>query len=358
MRKKEEISETGSKFADGLLMPIIAVGAVFLFIILSFYAYDSVMKNKKNNELVVLDGDDSTFKVEPKDPGGMEVEHKDKEVFNTVSGQDESIEEKDLNIEQQEQPVSKEQLSESENTDGKIELPSQVGDKSVFVIKPKEAPKFNEAIVMNKDSEIIQMAENKTQNAIEEVKKQAEQQAEKSVEVTPDASDEVSGLNTSPLDDKSKQPEVKAEVTKAENIKSVEAPKKEAPAEIKAEVTKVKDAKTGENKTVVMFKDKPKSMGGKEVSKPLAISNSKQKGSYYVQVSSHTSSEEAKSAWTKLSSKYKSDIAGYKNNITEAEVGGKTFYRLSFGPFDDRAVASTSCGILKAKGQDCIIQKY
>jgi cell division septation protein DedD len=351
MRKKEEISETGSKFADGLLMPIIAVGAVFLFIVLSFYAYDSVMKNKTNNQIVVLDGDESSFKVEPKDPGGMQVQHKDKEVFNTVSGTQETIDEESLNIQQQEQPISKEEISGSEENKN-IQLPSQVGEKSVFVIKPKEAPKFNESLVVNKDSQIIEMAENQTQNAIEEVKKQAEKQAENIIEESSDKleedvniiSDEVVGLN--PQNNiKDKEIDKIVEVKKSENN------------EVKAEVTKVKDNTTGENKTVVMFKDKPKSMGGAE-SKQAAPKADSQKDSYYVQVSSHTSAAEAKVAWGKISSKYKAETSGFKNNITEAEVGGKTFYRLSFGPFADRASASTSCGILKAKGQDCIIQKY
>lgn len=344
MRKKEEIQESGSKFADGLLMPILAVGAVFLFIILSFYAYDSVMKNKNNNEIVVLDGEAGEFKVAPQDPGGMEVEHKDKEVFNTVSGEQEAIDEESLNIQEQEQPVSKEQLSESGEKE-KIALPSQAGERSVFVIKPKEAPKFTESIVMNKDNKIIEMAENKTQNAIKEVKKQAEQKAELAENEAKIISDEVVGLNI-PEGDNKKSVDDLIEVKKS----SVEEEK----AEVKAEVTKIKDDITGENKTVVMFKDKPKSMDNSKQN----TNTTSEKGSYFVQVSSHTSEAEAKSAWGKISSKYKADVAGYKNNITKAEVGGKTFFRLSFGPFNNRASASTSCGILKAKGQDCIIQKY
>jgi predicted membrane protein len=59
----EDIQETGNRFADGLLLPIFAVAAVFLFIVLCFYAYNHVMKNKNSNEDIILDGEESDFKV-------------------------------------------------------------------------------------------------------------------------------------------------------------------------------------------------------------------------------------------------------------------------------------------------------
>ncbi len=157
--------------------------------------------------------------------------------------------------------------------------------------------------------------------------------------------------------------EVKQEVAeepKPVEIKSeeptVEEVKKQVENAVKTEVTKETDKRTGEEKTVIEFKQKPKSMGGG--SAPAAAPASSGAGSYYVQVSSHSTRAEANSAWLKFVKSHSSEVGGKKSNVTEANVSGKTFYRLSFGPFSDKSDASTKCGILKANGQDCIIQKY
>ena len=92
-------------------------------------------------------------------------------------------------------------------------------------------------------------------------------------------------------------------------------------------------------------------------SRSNAASSAASKGSYFVQVSSSPSKAEAESSWKRISEKFSVEVKGSNKNIVEAEVKGKTYYRLSFGPFADKDAASTKCGVLKTKGQDCIVQK-
>lgn len=335
MEPRDEVNETGNRFADGLLMPIFAVGAVFLFIILCFYAYNNVMKNKNNDEVIILDGDSGSFKVAPKDPGGMEVEHTDKEVFNTVTGMQENIDSSSVSVENEEAPVTQEQLaakSEGSEVPAMPADPTHTNpDANGVAAVPAEAP--SEVPAVAEDA-----APSETATITDPFAAADAAPAETPVAVAP-----------------------KVEEKKTQEPKPVEITSEEAPVDVKKEVSNVKtevkketDDKTGESKTVIQFKAQPKSMGGKAIA-PTASSGA---GSYYVQVSSHSTRAEANASWLKFAKNHSSDIGSKSNNITEATVSGKTYYRLSFGPFADRAEASTKCGILKAKGQDCIVQKY
>ncbi len=345
MEEREDIKETGNRFADGLLMPIFAVGAVFLFIILCFYAYNNVMKNKNNgDQVIILEGDDGGFKVAPVDPGGMEVEHKDKEVFNTVTGQAEDLAAGDVNVEKTEAPVTHDELAAG--TEGQVSAVSYdpASDTSTVIINPSEQAEGSPA-------EIPAVPE-------EAAVPVAAPAAEDAVKIQdPFANNEVTESSapvSAPKEEKkAEQPEKEvAPVVMNSESPSVEEVRKEVETSVKTEVSKETDKATGESTTVIKFKDKPKSMGGATVSPAAAA------GSYYVQISSHSTRSEANSAWVKFVKTHSSDVGGKSNNVTEASVSGKTFYRLSFGPFSDRSDASTKCGILKAKGQDCIIQKY
>ncbi len=315
-----EDQATGNRFADGLLMPIFAVAAVFLFVILCFYAYNHVMKNKNSGEVVILQGDDAGFKVAPKDPGGMEVAHTEKAVFNTVTGEAENINEGSVKLEQGEEPVSHEQLAAGAVGNDDHSTPQT----SSVVLNQSGQEDVPPAIVAGGDADVGLAPE---------------------TDVQADIHDNAGAVE---LFESAEMPATTTSVTPAATASAPAKPAAQPQKLVKAEVKKEAD------KTVVKFKEVPKSLGGGA----NAAASSSGSGSFYVQVSSHSSRAEAESAWGKISSRYSSEVSGKSKNITEANVSGKTFYRLSFGPFSDRSAASTKCGILKAKGQDCIIQKY
>jgi hypothetical protein len=330
--------QSGNKLADGLLLPIFAVAAVFLFIILCFYAYNNVMKNKDNKEVVELQGDSSDFKVAPQDPGGMEVEHTDKAVFNTVTGQQENTDGK-VNVEQQEQAISAEQLAaSSEGVSSGV--PTQGDETTHSTISISGDPEPTEAgMEADEATRTSTVSEDATPESVSNVSSNEAK---------------LNALKTENTKIAKGEPVVKVIAKKDENaMKPITSSVDTSKAKVKAEVKKEINKETGESKTVVNFKEAPKSMKGAT----LAPSSGGGSGSYFVQVSSHSSRAEADASWAKIEKQYGNEIGNSAKHIAEANVKGKTYYRLSFGPFADRGAASTKCGILKAKGQDCIIQK-
>ncbi len=316
--------ETGNRFADGLLMPIFAVAAVFLFVILCFYAYDHVMKNKKSGDIVVLDEDNSSFKVAPQDPGGMQVEHTDKAVFNTVTGQKENIDDAKVNVQDSEKAISPAQLSDSVDNADKS---STVTIDANNMQEPSQPKILGDAVSADKS------------------------EPDASASIKEDSSiDEASAALKDDTVTATVQPSTANSTITAPTSASQEDQAKNKP--VQAVVSKETDKSTGESKTIINFHDQPKSLAAK------SGSSGTETGKFYVQISSHSSKSDADAAWKSFSQKYSAEIGKHSKNVTEAEVKGKTFYRLSFGPFADRSAASTQCGILKAKGQDCIIQKF
>ncbi len=332
-KRPEEMEPSNGKFGDGLLLPIFAVAAVFLFVVLCFYAYSNVMKNKNGGEVVMLNGDDSSFKVAPQDPGGMQVEYTDKAVFNTVIGTEENTG-GEIKVESQEAPVSQEQLAA--NVDGAAApvaadaAPAVVneGETSANVVVPEDAAPSasGEAVIPENTND----------------------DNTKTVTIAEDAAPVM------PENKEVSETEEKLKALKAEIAAPKKVELKEQESRVNAEVKKETNKETGETKTIVNFREPPKSMK----KTPTSMASSPTSGAFYVQLSAHTSREEADSSWKDAKAKYSAEIGNYSKNISEAEVKGKKYYRLSFGPFSDRGLASTKCGILKAKGKDCIIQKY
>lgn len=91
---------------QSLLLPIFAVISVVIFVALCWYAYNNFIIGSKKNGAVYIKADKSPIKIKPSDPGGLQVDHKDKQIFNTITGTDEN-EMKKVNIIKEEQPVNK-----------------------------------------------------------------------------------------------------------------------------------------------------------------------------------------------------------------------------------------------------------
>ena len=74
-----------------------------------------------------------------------------------------------------------------------------------------------------------------------------------------------------------------------------------------------------------------------------------------VQLGSYPSEAGANAEWAALSKRF-GYLAGLTKSIQQAEVNGKTYYRLRVAA-GDAAAASTLCGKLKVAGEDCIIAR-
>lgn len=91
---------------QSLLLPIFAIISVIIFIALCWYAYNNFIIGSKKNGAVYIKADKSPIKIKPTDPGGMQVDHTDKQIFNTINGTDES-EKQEVKIIKEEEPINK-----------------------------------------------------------------------------------------------------------------------------------------------------------------------------------------------------------------------------------------------------------
>ena len=76
-------------------------------------------------------------------------------------------------------------------------------------------------------------------------------------------------------------------------------------------------------------------------------------GDHGVQIAATSSETTANSEWAKLLKAYPDMLAGGQKLIQQADVNGKTVYRLRVGSFASKADAATFCAAFKAKGGNC-----
>ena len=76
-------------------------------------------------------------------------------------------------------------------------------------------------------------------------------------------------------------------------------------------------------------------------------------GDHVVQIAATSSETTANSEWAKLLKAYPDMLAGGQKLIQQADVNGKTVYRLRVGSFASKADAATFCAAFKAKGGNC-----
>jgi cell division protein FtsN len=76
---------------------------------------------------------------------------------------------------------------------------------------------------------------------------------------------------------------------------------------------------------------------------------------YVLQIGAYKSQADAEGAWKTYQAKHAALLAGYTDNVQQADLGEKgTWYRLRIGGFADREVATALCDRLKADGGACI----
>ena len=76
-------------------------------------------------------------------------------------------------------------------------------------------------------------------------------------------------------------------------------------------------------------------------------------GDHVVQIAATSSEATANSEWAKFLKTYPDLLTGGEKFIQQADVNGKTVYRLRVGSFASKADAATFCAAFKAKGGNC-----
>jgi cell division protein FtsN len=78
-------------------------------------------------------------------------------------------------------------------------------------------------------------------------------------------------------------------------------------------------------------------------------------GTYVLQIGAYKSQADAEAAWKTYKTRHAALVAGYSDNILQADLGEKgIWYRLRIGGLSDKEVATALCDRLKADGGACI----
>ena len=80
-------------------------------------------------------------------------------------------------------------------------------------------------------------------------------------------------------------------------------------------------------------------------------------GSYVVQLASVGKLSLVEPGWKRFKTSYDDLLSGFALHTEEAEVSGKTYYRIQTGPFSTKEDAIALCTKLKARDQDCFVTK-
>ncbi len=81
-------------------------------------------------------------------------------------------------------------------------------------------------------------------------------------------------------------------------------------------------------------------------------------GEYGLQLVSHRTEASANRAWSPISTKFRTLLAGKEPVIEMATVKGKQYYRLKVGPYYDKKIAVDTCKQLVLSHQDCLVSDY
>ena len=289
--KKEEMRRSKSVFL-GIVGGVILAGIVGKLILAPQYQADS------EKDIPVIRRPQTAIRVQPNEPGGMDIPNQDKSVYNIIEKKD----------------------------DNGVEnlLPPPEAPK-LPVIAAQDLPEVNDKILdesstLPEAEKIIQKAEAKTAVTTAEIIKKAEETA--------------------------------PEPVKEEKVVQAQP----AAAEVKAPVETAKvEVKTAEAKTVEPKTEKAEPEKKAPVAQPTSHAKAVA-GDWQIQLMSSPNKAAVVKAQSDLGKKYK--IADLPFEIESAVLDmNKTFYRLKTGAFKNRADADKVCNDIKALGGTCIVKK-
>lgn len=287
--RKKEISKSQHVF----LGTILGVG---LAGIASWFILSPEYDKTENVEIPVIRRTDTAIKVQPANPGGMEILNQDRAVYD---------------------------IAEKDNVDiAKVES-----------LRPlPEEPAIPSTAQADSITQKTELAVAKTDNIIKDAEKIIVQEELKKASQT--QTDEV-------------KKEIKAEVV--EKAQTTTQPTK--PEEKKVEQPAKEIAEKVETKPTVKVEVK-EVIESKETAETTVAS-----GMWQIQLISSPNQAAMEKSWVDLTKKY-SQLKGLSHEIESADLGTKgTFYRLKAGAFSTRGEADKLCNSIKSAGGSCLVKK-
>ncbi|OYQ32817.1 hypothetical protein CHU95_18905 [Niveispirillum lacus] len=278
----------------------VIAGAVIVFGGIIFYAYNQGMRAGTESVAPILRADTSPTKIRPEQPGGMEVPHQDKLVYDRLN------------------PANS-------TPPGEVER----------LLPPPEAPMDRPRSDMAEPSEELPLAE----------------EGEGAVAALRDAVPEESGYQPAPQPIPTYAPPVAAPVPNPAPVplpppqRSVQAPPVVAPPQpVPAPAIAPPPAATMAPKPAVTA---PPAAGGS--AKPTAGG-----ASVRIQVAAVDAESKATAEWQRLQRKFAGELGGLSMRTVRVQLPKGIFYRIQGGPVDE-ARAKQICAAMTAQGAGCSI---
>ena len=305
----------------------------------------------------IIRADSEPYKVDPDEPGGMQMPHKDSTIFSSLN----SDPDEDRGIENllaetdEEKPMPRSQLFAGLNTEPNADLQDEETQET-----PLDKPLTEVAQqVAETKSEKVDLLEDSADNEIEIPKK---------VEPILPSSDEEAAkqklIEEAKIEAEKAQALIKekeAEIAKKAKAEQEKIAKEKAAAEKaaaeKAAAEKAKKAaqeKAAQEKAAAEKAAKEKEAAVAVAPAPEVVVGT---GDYYVQLASVQDRARTDAEWSKLQSKYGTTLSGYKYRVETANLAKGTYYRIQAGPVS-KAQATTTCNAIKRKDPNgCLVKK-
>ena len=291
--RKQELERSRNGFI-GTIAGIILAALVSWFLLMPRFAHD------ENTEIPVIRRPVNPVKIQPNDPGGMEILNQDKSVYALVEKHQVDTIKVESILPTPETPKLPEIVPEKKAEEKPVE--KNIEQENVD-------PKANNILTVKNIDELI-----------EEV--------------------ETSSLQQINIPQKPK--DIKLEV------KTVEAPKQEETQEVKVQENKAPAKEIAKAE----IKETPAKQA-----ETVPAAKTAQIGNWQVQLMASPNIESVKKAWINLSAKH----AVLKNTSYEIETAqvnnGATVYRLKAGNFEAKEDADKLCQNLKSAGEGCIVKQ-
>lgn len=257
-----------------------------------WFAYEQGVRKGMDTTPPLIKADTSPVKVPPDDPGGMEVPHQDKEIYERMAGSESTGQEEERLRPDSERPAPKEELLAA------AEKSESTGGTTTISVPP--LPKITDA---GENESAAETAESGVAKAAE-------------TKESPDGKEEVTLPPPVPLQPKAAEP--------AQDP----APKTEEAAA---------------PQTAAMEESAP-------ASATLVGS------SFRVQLGAYRSAEAAEGDWGRLSTREEALLGSLDHLVLRVDLGAKgIYYRLQAGPLEGPGAARTMCNKLQQRKLGCLV---
>jgi cell division septation protein DedD len=294
----------------------VALLAVVLFLGVVWYAYTWGSRSAATGEVPVVSAPEGSEKVEPEDPGGMDVPHQDTLVLNQ-DGEGESGQVERL-LPPPEEPRPPEN-SQQQNSQQQNSQPAESGD----------APAEQEAAPAENGGDGEQVAELPETTVPDQDMPEGTQGGDTAAgtEVGEDAAPSADERDSEPSDTQTDSAPTRTPERKPGGDGA---------------------AGTGETQTAAAD---PAQSADESAAQPADAPDD---GRFAVQIAAFQSEQAARNAWSTYQERFPEILSGQRLLLQNAEVDGQMYWRVRTGPFTDRASAQAVCDRLKAREQSCL----